>query len=256
MKENKTKDKIEAGQPVFGALLKMTSPTAVELCAYAGFDFVLLDAEHGPLDVGTCQGLVRAAEAAGITPLVRVQGLEASEIERYLDCGVMGIQVPGVSSKEQALEATRLCKYFPVGTRTVAKVRAADYGLTQPMGSYTEWANRQVMIVVMVEDIEGVDNLAEILTVPDIDVVCFGLLDLAHSMGLSEQNDRQVQELVERLAAMVLDSGTALGVPGDDAELARRYLNKGALYLAASAESILVQGARDYLRMVQGECQR
>jgi 2-keto-3-deoxy-L-rhamnonate aldolase RhmA len=253
MKKNMTKQKIKAGQPAFGALLKMTSPIAVELCAYAGFDFVLLDGEHGSLDVGTCEELVRAAEAAEITPLVRVQGLDPSEIARYLDCGVMGIQIPGVSSKEQAVEAVRYCKYFPQGARTVAKVRAAGYGVREPMSHYIAWANSETMIVVMVEDVEGVRNLEEILTVQDIDVVCFGLFDLAHSMGLADQNHAQVQELVERLVAMVLDSDKALGVPGDDPALATRYLSEGALYLAASTEGILAQGATDYLRRLRGE---
>lgn len=256
MRENRTKRKLQAGQAVFGALLKMPSPTAVELCAHAGFDFVLVDGEHGPANVEVCENLCRAAEATGITPLVRVQNLDPSTIARYLDAGVQGIQVPNIASKEEALRAVRSTKYFPEGSRTVAAARAADYGTTRPIRQYAEDANRELMVIAMIEDVQGVRNLEEIMSVDGIDVICVGPYDLAHSMGLPDQDHPELRAILERVSSLVCQSGKALGVPGDNLETARHSLNQGALYVAASVEKLWVAGAREFLARLHGEKSR
>ncbi|CAG0968546.1 partial 5-keto-4-deoxy-D-glucarate aldolase, partial [Gammaproteobacteria bacterium] len=201
MRNNIAKQKMRAGQPIFGALLKMPAPPAVELCALGGMDFVLLDAEHGSIDVHVAEEMVRAAEASGIAPFVRVPDTSASTMTRYLDIGVMGIQAPNISSKEEALHVVQCCRYFPEGKRTTGKTRAACYGAESNLASYMKEANRELLVAVVIEDQQGLENMDDILDVQGLDVICVGPLDLAHSMGLSDQQHPQVQTAIQNMAS-------------------------------------------------------
>src|SRR6185369_12607097 len=122
------KAKLKAGQPVFGVQVDTDWPELVEVLGHLGYDWVFLDAEHGPLSEAAVVGLVRAAESAGITPVVRVPRNEPETILRYLETGVAGIVVPQVNSGDEARRIVQAVKYPPVGARGIGASRASGYG--------------------------------------------------------------------------------------------------------------------------------
>ena len=128
MRKNSLKEKLAQGKTVIGAFVRVAAPALVEICAYNGFDFVVLDAEHGPLGEETVEHLVRAAEVSDIPALVRVPDNVPSTILRFMDTGAMGVHVPEVNSKQEAIGAMSGVKYQPEGHRGLAGVRASGYG--------------------------------------------------------------------------------------------------------------------------------
>ena len=184
MNTNTMKAKLKAGQPVFGVQVDADWPELVEVLGHVGFDWVFLDAEHGPLSEATIVQMVRAAETAGITPVVRVPRNEPETILRYLETGVAGIVVPQVNSGEEARRIVQAVKYPPVGARGIGASRASGYGFKFGGGEeFRRRANAETIIIALLENVRGVENLDDILAVDGIDVVFVGPADLSASMG-------------------------------------------------------------------------
>ena len=119
MKINKLKKNLQSGKVVIGPFLKLADPAIVEIAGLAGFDFVIIDTEHGTISFETAQNLIRSAEIAGITPIIRVSENSPALILRSLDIGAQGVQVPQVSTKDDAVRAVEATKFFPQGSRGV-----------------------------------------------------------------------------------------------------------------------------------------
>jgi 4-hydroxy-2-oxoheptanedioate aldolase len=165
MQRNPVKEKIRRGEAVVGAFCNIPSPAAVEILGLLGFDFVIIDAEHGIPDLETVEHMIRAAEATGITPLVRIALNLQQNILRYLDAGAMGIQIPLINSAPEAEAVVRAAKYPPMGRRGLAAVRAAGYGIGRPLGEYVRMANEETLVIVQVETVDAVRNAAVIVKV-------------------------------------------------------------------------------------------
>jgi len=134
LKKNHLKKNLQGGKVVFGPFLKFTDPAVVEIMRFAGFDFVIIDEEHGPISNESSQNLIRAAESVGITPIIRVGNNEEILILRALDIGAQGIEIPQINSKVDAERAIKSVKYSPQGERGVCRyVRAANYSSLAPM---------------------------------------------------------------------------------------------------------------------------
>lgn len=128
MKKNNLKRALEDGKVVFGPFVKLTDPAVVEVLGYAGFNFVIIDGEHGPISIESAQNLLRAAESVNITPIIRVGSNDEILIQRALDIGAQGVQIPQINSKSDALKTIKSAKYSPEGERGVCRyVRAANY---------------------------------------------------------------------------------------------------------------------------------
>jgi len=150
MYKNNLKNMICNGNTAIGPFLKSTDPMIMEICGIAGFDFAIIDLEHGPLWIETAQNLVRAAEARGITPVVRVTENSPELIMRALDIGAHGVQIPQISSAADSISAVSASKYYPNGQRGVCRyVRAADYS-NMDKYEYFKSANEQTMVIVQV----------------------------------------------------------------------------------------------------------
>lgn len=163
-----------------GTWLKIASAEPVEIMAYAGFDFVVVDLEHAPLDLQTAYRLVNSAAALGMTPLVRVPDATPSTIQKVLDAGAMGVLVPHVDTVEQAAAVGRACRFPPHGVRGAGGTsRAGRWGL-RPTAEYLA---ADVLCVPQLESVEAVKAAPEILALPTIDAVFVGAADLALSMG-------------------------------------------------------------------------
>lgn len=180
---NKLKEKIINGEYVTGSIVQGALPALVEISGLTGFDFVFIDAEHGPLSVRECEELVRAAEAVGTVPLIRTRELNEELMLRYMDIGAMGIIVPGIRSREEAEEAVRCVKYYPYGHRGLSATRSADFGLSMPMKDYVDMANKQTMVAAVIESAEAVDHIEEIMSVEGMDFAIIGTSDLSHDLG-------------------------------------------------------------------------
>ena len=147
MRKNMLKEKIRNGESAIGTFVKLTDPAVPELLALAGFDFFVLDTEHVAVDREQLTNIVRAADAAGITPIVRVRENQQVEILQNLDLGYAGVQVPNVDTPEQARNLVSYVKYTPLGVRGLSpSVRACDYG-TCGVQEYIDTANANTMIV-------------------------------------------------------------------------------------------------------------
>lgn len=200
LQPNRLRQALAGGRPVYGLLNSMPSALMVEMIGYAGYDFVLLDMEHVCLNPETLEHMVRAAEGAGMTALARVPGPDPGAILRALDCGAMGVVVPHVRYRADAELAVSASRYHPLGTRGISGGRTTGFG-TIPLAAYLEQANREIMVVAMVEDREGVENIDEILSVPGLDMVLEGAVDLSQSYGVPAQPQHAlVRQAVDRVA--------------------------------------------------------
>lgn len=180
---NLVRQKLAAGQPVLGAALQIDSPWLVEVLALVGFDYVLLDGEHG-FALRNLPTLVMAAQGAGIEPIVRVPSHDRGFLLQALEAGARGVQVPMVESAAGAARLVEETKYAPLGRRGFSgATRAACYG-SRTSEEVAELGNRDTLLVVQLETARAVANAAEIAAVPGVDVVFVGPADLAQSMGL------------------------------------------------------------------------
>ncbi len=209
LRTNELRARLAAGRRVHGLINSIPAPLLVEMIGYAGFDFVILDLEHVGVNPQTLEDLIRAAECCGLTPLVRVPGVEPGTILRALDAGALGIVVPRVQNADQARQAVRAARYHRLGERGISGGRTTGFG-TLPLAEYLALANREVMVVAMIEDASGVEHVDAIAAVPGIDMVLEGAIDLSQSLGVPAQAQHpRVQDAVRHIAAAC----RARGVP-------------------------------------------
>lgn len=254
VRANSLKARLRAGETVLGCFINLPSPPLVELAALAGFDFVVLDAEHGPLSEYDVYLMCLAADATGIVPIVRVPQNVPGVILRYLDVGPLGLHVPQINTPEEAEAVVRAVKYRPRGWRGLAGVRAAAYG-TQPLSQYTRHANEETLVVVHLENVAGIDRLPEIVAVDGVDVVFVGTTDLSHSLDVPGQlDDPRVQAALDRTLELArrAENPKPLGIITADATQTRAYLARGFRYLGTGAAGFLNRGMRQWLTEVRG----
>ena len=237
MEKNYLKKTLQEGKVVFGPFLKFNDPAVVEIMGFAGFDFVIIDAEHGPISMQSAQNMIRAAETAKITPIIRVANNDESLILRALDIGAQGIEIPQINSKADAVRAVKSVKYSPQGERGVCRyVRAANYSSMDKF-KYFESANKETMIIAHIEGVEGINNLDEILSVPSIDVIFVGPYDLSQSLGISGQvNHPLVTEKMKEVVSKCKESKVAAGTFADDVETAKSWVSLGVQYMSFSVD--------------------
>jgi len=235
--ENYLKRTLNEGKVVFGPFMKFTDPAAVEIMGFAGFDFVIIDTEHGPISIEAAQNLIRAAEAVNITPIIRVGSNDEILILRALDIGAQGIEIPQINSKSDAVRAVKSVKYSPQGERGVCRyVRAANYSSMDKF-KYFESANKETMIIAHIEGVKGINNLDEILSVPGIDVIFIGPYDLSQSLGIPGQvNNSLVVEKMKEVVLKCKEIKVAVGTFADDIDVAKSWISLGVQYMAFSVD--------------------
>jgi len=249
------RNRLLEGEIVFGPFMKMASPQIVEIAGHAGFDFVILDTEHGPLSFETVENLVRAAEVVGIAPLVRVYDKNPSLIVRSLDVGAQGVLVPHISSAVEAESLAETARFAPHGERGVCRyVRAAKFSSLDTY-SYFDKANRNTLVIAMIEGEDGIANLDEILSVSGIDIVFIGPYDLSQSLGIPGQvTDVRVVTQMGRVADAVRSRGKIVGTFVDNVEEARRWADLGIQFISISVDVGLVfNGMRDTVVALRDE---
>lgn len=239
MIQNKLKRKLNEGKAAIGIFFVCNAPDLVEIAGLAGFDFVIIDNEHGPMRAESTQHLIRAAEVRGITPIVRIPDRLESTILHTIDIGAHGIQVPQVNDANAAKEIIERSKYEPMGKRGLAFPRSADYGMCD-INNYTDNANNETLIITHCENKMCLENLEEICQIPEIDVIFLGPYDMSQSMGVTGQ---VTHELVENAAKKVLEVtkkyNKIAGIFAGNGEIAKKRAEQGFKYIAMGMDTTL-----------------
>ncbi len=246
------KEKLRAGEPVFGVSVMIPSPQVVEMVGAAGFDWVLLDCEHGTLTLESVELMAMAAEASGITAIARPASRSPEHILRVLDRGVMGVQVPHVNTAADAREVIAAVKFHPLGRRSIAAgTRAAAYDAHGSLADYVKAANDTTLIAVQLEDREAIQNIDELLKVENIDVFFIGPSDLSQSMGHpGNPKAPPVAQAIDASFRKMLAAGRTPGTPAT-AENVREALDKGVRYIYTHLPRLLSASAKAYLANVR-----
>lgn len=252
MRTNTTKAKLAEGKVVFGAIISRYAPDLVELFGAIGYDFVMIDCEHGPMTLDQVEHMVRAAEVFGITPITRVPNHADSTLLQFLDRGVQGVIVPHVNTREVAEGVARASRYYPEGHRGMGGGRAHDYGIGVSRDEAIRWINAQLLVIPMIEETEAVHNLDAILTVPGVDVLHVAASDLSQSMGFP--GAAAVRQVMSQVIPRIRASGKHAGVGGNspaDAAGVAEFIKLGANFVTISAHGLLRLGAEDFRQRVQ-----
>lgn len=237
---------LASGRPLRAIFNTLPAPAIVEMCAYAGFDFIVIDNEHGSAGFGTTEHMLRAARAAGIPALVRCF---EPDIARVLDIGASGVQVPMVDSAEQAARIAARLRYPTPGDLSGRRgsafsTRAAGYGAFGGP-AHTTLSNEGLAFVPMIETPEGVANAAAIAAVPGVHAVFVGPNDLAHTMGHENRwQEPPVQRAIEQVIRATVAAGKCAGVLALSAADEARYAAWGARYFANVTTGLITQALR------------
>lgn len=252
MQTNTAKAKLKAGESIIGPFVRYPAPELIEFLALQGWDFILIDCEHGALEPRDAMDLVRAADFRGVMPIVRVPTNQQHIILRYMDTGAGGCQIPWVNSGPEAEAAVQSVKYHPRGIRGLAGTRAADYGQLVGYPDYVKIANAETMIIVHIETVEAVEHIDEIVAVEDIDVIFIGPTDLSHSYGAPGNPEHpDVQAAMQRIIDAVEGTDKILGTIVRDPAAAKKWQDRGVRYLTLTLETLLRSASRDFLHGVR-----
>jgi len=240
---------LRSGKPLHGVFNSLPSPAIVEMCAYAGFDFVIIDNEHGSSDFETTENMLRAARASGIVPVVRCF---APDISRILDMGASAVQIPMVNTAEEARELVQQVRYPGVGRRGSAfSSRAAGYGAFGG-DTHTSRSNEGIALILMIETPEAVINAGEIAAVEGVDAVFVGPNDLSHAMGFGTNwAAPAVQTAIEQALLAIAAAGKCAGTIALTPEDEDKYAKLGARYFANVTTSIITRAFKQAAQVRQ-----
>jgi 4-hydroxy-2-oxoheptanedioate aldolase len=219
------------GRETVGTWCSLPSPGAVETVAQAGFDWVVIDWQHGQFGGESLGIMIQVASLAGALPLVRVPLNEPWLIQKALDLGAHGVVVPLVNNRAEAERAAAACRYPPAGVRSFGPIRAA-----RAIGWEPERANAEVVCIVQIETAESLDNVEEIAAAPGVDALFVGPADLAISLGL-ELGAAQLEQRLGPVMAAAARQGLPVGRHCDDAAGARAAFGSGFLFVAVGGDS-------------------
>jgi 4-hydroxy-2-oxoheptanedioate aldolase len=249
---NRVKALLKAGKPTLGVVMTIPSPLAAETLARVGFDWMWIDLEHSPIDLETVDLMIQAIQGTETVPIVRVAWNRHWLAKPVLDMGAMGVMMPWINTKQEAVDAVQALRYPPEGVRGVgASVAARRWGL--PTSEYLKVANREILAILQIENIEAVNQIEEILTVPGIDLIFVGPNDLASSMGLLGQPSHpRVEEAIQKVLAATKKAKVPAGILGFGPDAANRRIEQGFQFIAVASDgSLLSSGAKDILGQIK-----
>jgi 4-hydroxy-2-oxoheptanedioate aldolase len=249
MRSNAMKSKLAAGKPVLGLSVMIPSPQVVEMAGGLGFDWVLIDCEHGTITMESAELMIMAAEASGITPIVRPRTNKPQDIIEVMDRGAAGVQVPHVTNREDALSAVQAVKFHPLGRRSLAAgTRAAGYGYRGSAADFVAAANRETLVCVQIEDESALHHVDDILGVDGVDVFFIGPSDLSQSMGHpGNPKAEPVAKAIDQTLNKIVAAGKNPGMPATT-ENVETLINRGVRYIYTHLPSLLGTATGAFLR--------
>jgi 2-keto-3-deoxy-L-rhamnonate aldolase RhmA len=245
---NPIKARLKKGESVFGAVISSNNVEAAAQLANLGFDFVWMEMEHTPVTLESVRNIVLATRGLPAIPIARPPVNELWTAKRLLDCGVLGVVFPFTRTPDLARQAVAGCRYPPLGRRgsgaQLAKFRWSE------AKNYYDFADENVLVVAVVEDVSGLDHIGEITATPGIDVIFIGTSDLSFSLGLrGDQNHPKLKQAVAKIVAAAKKQGKSLGRPGLTPRDIRAFQKQGFQFFQTATEiEFMAAGAVQLLK--------
>jgi 4-hydroxy-2-oxoheptanedioate aldolase len=232
LKTNFIKEKLHAGSPVLGTWITVPSVENIDIIGATDLDFVIIDREHGPISFETAQKMVIAAESNAVSPIVRVGEVSLSAIQNTLDIGAHGLQVPNVTTAEQARTVVEFAKFPPLGSRGFSPfTRAGGYNSGNSAKLMNE-ANNNSVVVLNIEGADAIQNAELISEVEGVDVIFIGLFDISKSLGIpGETKNPKVVNALKDVTKSVLKMGKYVGTISTSHDDINHYLDLGMTYI-------------------------
>ncbi|TDU01703.1 2-keto-3-deoxy-L-rhamnonate aldolase RhmA [Streptomyces sp. 846.5] len=244
---NPAKEKLSRGETVFSMTVRLVRTVDIAAIAHtAGFDSVYIDMEHSPFPLDAAAQICMACNHLGVTPLVRVPGLDPHYIARVMDSGAMGIIVPGVQSAEEARTAVRAVKHAPLGKRSLAGSPPQLHFRSFPADQTIRALDQASMVVAQIETRAGLHAVEEIAAVEGVDVLLVGANDLTLELGIAGQMDHpDLHKAYLRVIEACRVNGRTAGVGGlgGRPDLIRQYLDLGAGYVSTGNDISFLSAA-------------
>lgn len=253
---NRIREKLGAGKTVIGTMLvEIRQPAIMTLLANAGFDFVLIDNEHGPFSVETIADLSRAARDAGVTPIVRVPELTYAHVAQSLDGGAQGIMLPRVTERAQVEQCVRYMKYAPEGKRGAVLGRGHLAFRGGPLAETLAAMNRETFLVIQIETAEAVDRLDELLSVAGVDAALVGPTDLSFALGVpGKMEDPKLVAAIEKTLAACIAHKIVPAIHTNDVNMTASWARRGMRLVSINSEAgLLVAGASQAIKAIRGD---
>ena len=246
MTQKMFKNKLVTQSQVFGCWQVIPSPQVSEILALSGFDYLIIDLEHGPISFETAENMVRAADLHNCAPLLRVPSKDEAIILRALEIGVKGIVVPQITTKEDAEYVVRSCYYHPRGTRGVSPfTRSAGYLPKCPKKTFKE-KNDEIVVVLLVEGLEGISHLDDIISVPNIDAIYFGTYDLSQAAGYpGEVSHPEVIQYTKNAIQKVKEQNISVGMLAQSTDDIKLCMEMGINLIAYTADVALLKSTAE-----------
>ncbi|HTQ39967.1 MAG TPA: aldolase/citrate lyase family protein [Pirellulales bacterium] len=256
MKTNPVKKKLKAGQPSFGTWLSLGDLYAARVMARLGWEWLTLDMEHQPIDWSQAAAIFGAIADAGCVPLARVPEGNHFLIKRALDAGAWGIVVPMINTVEQAREVIAATKYPPIGNRSLGGgLHALNFGGTT--AEYFQRANDEILVVLQTESPQGIANAEAIYSLPGVDAIFVGPVDLRANMRKpngSDASDAEFEAALAQIIAVGKKTGTPTGMHVMSAEIAQKRAAQGMQFLAVASElRMMTAKAEEFLKTLKSE---
>lgn len=241
MRKNVVRQRLLSGKPSLGAMLSLGSPHVAELMAHAGLDWLIIEAEHTAIETPQVEHMLMAISGTDTIPIVRTLSADPLLIQKTLDLGAMGVFVPMVRSAEEARAVVEATRYPPEGKRGFGPFRASHY--TLDYDDYLANANDNIIVALIIETKEAVENIEEILDVPGVDVVYFGLFDLCIAMGLNplEMPFPEIDAIVARTLKLCKEKGVAIGAGAMTPAGLQEQLDQGYTFVNYGSDALILK---------------
>lgn len=253
---NRILEKAGRHKPSVGTFTHLKSTVAIESMAYTGLDYVLIDTEHCAADMDFVSAAITAADAAGVTPVVRVNEIARSAVLRPLDLGAKGIIIPAVETPEQVRQLIRYAKFPPLGNRGFCPTRDGGWGFAENAAggvtAYMEDCNRQTLLLPQCETAGCLAHIEEIAAMDGVDGIFVGPLDLSIALGCPLELDApQMAEAIKRIQAACKQAGKLSFIFCGDAQDARRRLAAGFDSVTCGLDALMyIQACRSMVEEI------
>jgi len=252
--ENRLKKGLKEDKILLGSLVTTPTPAYVEAMGKLGYDFVFIDTEHGYFSVEESLPLVMAADIWGVTPLIRVVENRYDLISKALDIGAQGVIIPHVHSKEELRMAVESAYYPPRGRRGASpSVRSAGYAEFEWAG-FQERSNENIMVIPLIEDRKGVENLDEMMDVNEVELYCIGPFDYSVDIGMpGDRVNPKVEEVMEKAVEKIVSNGRYVMYPVLDVDEARKWYERGVKVFIYGIDTIIYSlSLKEFAKEIRG----
>jgi 4-hydroxy-2-oxoheptanedioate aldolase len=239
--------------PPLGSWIMSAAPAVAEAMGFCGFDFLVVDMEHSPLEIADTTSMLRAIAGTPAEPLVRLPWNDQVLVKRVLDAGARSVMFPFVQSPEEARAAVSYTRYPPQGVRGVAAIhRGSRFGQWK---DYFKVANDDIAVVIQLETPAALERLAEIAAVPGVDSLFVGPGDLSAAMGrIGDVGHPEVQSLIERAVDLAHAAGKPIGIVGANPDMLSRYTRYGYDWAAVASDLAMMTGcAVGWVNAIKGQ---